>query len=81
VLLTIFLWSVRSYRPRPPAPAPAAIAQLTVTPISRESIARELSPLEQQLDQLEIELVTLSRRASLTDVKRQTETLLEAYPH
>ena len=81
VLLMVSWWSLRSPNPRPPEPraAPAQIAQVTVVPISLESIAREVFPLEQRLEQMETELAALSRRAALADLKRQTETLLEAY--
>jgi hypothetical protein len=57
------------------------MAQVTVMPISGESIAQELSPLEQQVEQMAVELAALSRRAALADLKRQTETLLETYQY
>jgi hypothetical protein len=81
VLLAVSWWSLRSYNPRPPEqPAtPSQIAQVTVVPISLESIAREVFPLEQRLEQMETELAALSRRAAFADLKRQTETLLQAY--
>jgi hypothetical protein len=55
--------------------------RVAVVPISPESIARELSPLERGLDRVEAELAMLARRAARVDAHRQTATLLEEYRH
>jgi hypothetical protein len=81
--LFVFLWSLRN-RNVPPVDqtlAPSQIAHITVVLISKDSIAREVSSLEQRLEQMETELNAVSRRAALADLKRQTETLLEQYGH
>lgn len=78
------LWSLQSGPFRPvvrDVVVPTAVTQAAVVPISRESVARELSPLERGLDRIEVELAVLTRRVARVDASRQTATLLEAYRH
>jgi hypothetical protein len=83
VLLVLFFWSVRN-RHGPPGEPPSKLSASTpirVLPITPESIAQEVAPLEQALPHMEMELAALSKRAALIDLKRQTEELLEEYQH
>lgn len=70
-------------RPRPdgPLPAPPVANRIEVDPIEVRSVVAALTPLERRLDQVEQELAALSRRAELSDARRETEKLLDTYRH
>jgi hypothetical protein len=60
---------------------PRPTSDIVVVAISPASIAAEVSPLEQRLARLEIELAALSRRAELADLRQQVAALLDEYRH